>query len=386
VPLNEILSPVVRPETPLPGKIYRQIGVRWWGEGAYEREPVDGAATQYKSLFSVKTGDVIIDKIWARHGSVAVVQDSLDGCYGSNEFPMFVLERKRLEPRWFHWLTKTKGFWAKCDEKSRGTSGKNRIRPERFLEIEIPLPSLDEQRRIVARLDETSSKVEEVRSLRKEAIDKTEVLILSVLEALFPEDGSGRFKYRPIRDAIVEHKQGYYPGHRLLEGSVCFARISDITDDAYLDYNNMPRVAIDGRTLDAFRVNPGDFLFARTGGAGRFALARGQVGCVFASYLIRFRFKKEYDPEFLRHYFLSPRFQSEISSRIHGGVNQNIDAEDIKNVSVPVLSDIEQRRVIVYLDKLQGKWDTVKNLQHETEQQFKALLPAILSQKLHGIS
>jgi hypothetical protein len=60
----------------------------------------------------------------------------------------------------------------------------------------------------------------------------------------------GKFEYRPIRDEIVDHKEGYYPGHRLLDGDVYFARISDITDNAYLDCTNMPRVAVDDRTLE----------------------------------------------------------------------------------------------------------------------------------------
>jgi restriction endonuclease S subunit len=240
----------------------------------------------------------------------------------------------------------------------------------------VPLPSHDDQKRIVARLKEVSSKAEEARLLRKEIVAKTEGLIQSVLDALFPEDGS--VEYRPIREAIVEHKQGYYPSH------VYFARISDITDDAYLDYDQMPRVAVDDRTLETFRVKPNGFLFARTGGAGRFALATREVGCVFASYLIRFRFKEEYVPEFLRYYLLSPRFQNYISSRIHGGANQNIDAEDTKNAPVPKLSESEQRRMVVYLDNLQSKLGAMKYLQLKTEEQAGVLLPAILGQILQG--
>src|SRR3989338_7958499 len=151
MPLGAVADRVEGPETPLPGKVYRQIGVRLWGEGAYEREPIDGSQTRYKTLCRVQADDIVVNKIWARNGSVAVVPKVLAGFYGSNEFPSFAPIREKLEPRWVHWLTKTKGFWDQCDEKSRGTSGKNRIRPEKFLEVQIPLPPLPEQRRIVAR-------------------------------------------------------------------------------------------------------------------------------------------------------------------------------------------------------------------------------------------
>ena len=158
VPLGKVAKPVNRAEVPIAGTLYRQIGVKLWGVGAYERKPIDGAQTRYKTLSRADEDDIIVNKIWARNGSVAVVPKSLAGCYGSNEFPTFIPIREKLEPLWFHWYTKTKGFWEQCDEKSQGTSGKNRIRPERFLEIMIPLPSVSEQQRIVARIEELAGK------------------------------------------------------------------------------------------------------------------------------------------------------------------------------------------------------------------------------------
>ena len=182
VPLGDVASPAERPVTPVPGTIYRQIGVKWWGLGVYEREPIDGAATQYKTLYKFQPGDIIINKIWARHGSVAVVQDDLEGCYASGEFPMFTPGPGRLHPRWFHWFTKTRDCWQQCEEKSRGTSGKNRIRPEVFLEIRVPLPPLAEQRRIVAHIEQLAAKVQEARrAFEAESGEKISRLLMSLI-------------------------------------------------------------------------------------------------------------------------------------------------------------------------------------------------------------
>ena len=70
VELGEVANLVKRPVTPQPGTAYRQIGVRLWGQGAYERATVDGADTKYASLYEVREGDIIANKIWARNGSV----------------------------------------------------------------------------------------------------------------------------------------------------------------------------------------------------------------------------------------------------------------------------------------------------------------------------
>jgi len=35
-----------------------------WGQGAYERESIDGSQTKYKTLSRVESGDIIVNKIW----------------------------------------------------------------------------------------------------------------------------------------------------------------------------------------------------------------------------------------------------------------------------------------------------------------------------------
>lgn len=129
------------------------MGVRLWGEGAYERETIDGAETKYANFNRVESDDLVVNKIWARNGSIAIVTPELAGAYVSTEFPTFKLDRNRILPAWMRLLTKWREFWKECDEKAQGTSGKNRIKPRQFLSIEIPLPPLPEQHAIVARID-----------------------------------------------------------------------------------------------------------------------------------------------------------------------------------------------------------------------------------------
>jgi type I restriction enzyme S subunit len=68
VQLGDIAKPVSRTIPVVPGEAYRTIGVKWWGEGAYERETIDGSRTAAKTLSLVRQGDLIINKIWVRNG------------------------------------------------------------------------------------------------------------------------------------------------------------------------------------------------------------------------------------------------------------------------------------------------------------------------------
>ena len=178
VALSEIARLVTRPTKVVAGTNYRTIGVKWWGEGAYERETIDGSETAAKTLSIVREGDLIINKIWVRHGSTAVAASAVDGCAASGEFPTFELDAEKVLGRWIHWQTKTRLFWKKCSDLSRGTSGKNRIKPELFLTIKIPLPELEDQKRIVAILE----KLHEAKRLHMEINAEMDALLPSILD------------------------------------------------------------------------------------------------------------------------------------------------------------------------------------------------------------
>lgn len=182
VPLGEVATPVQRSVSVVPGQSYRTLGVKWWGAGAYERQTIDGSQTAVSTLNEVRENDLIINKIWVRHGSVAVVTPDVAGCVGSNEFPTFEFRPDRVLPRWLHWYSKTQDLWNKCDALSQGSSGKNRIRPERFLTIEVPLPPLDVQRRIVEKIERLAARISEAQSLRMSAIDGCDQLCRAILK------------------------------------------------------------------------------------------------------------------------------------------------------------------------------------------------------------
>lgn len=179
IALKEICTPAERYVTPTPGVVYRQLGVRLWGEGAYERERIDGASTKYARFNCIASDDLVVNKIWARNGAVAVATPDLADTYVSTEFPTFALDRKVIDPRWMRLVTKWQGFWSACDEMAQGTSGKNRIKPGQFLSVKIPLPSLDVQQAIVKRFDGLADRVRQV-EMNLNAVERdTELLLAS---------------------------------------------------------------------------------------------------------------------------------------------------------------------------------------------------------------
>ncbi|MEH1885381.1 restriction endonuclease subunit S [Nostoc sp.] len=386
VPLRDIALPVERPEIPILGKKYRQIGVKLWGEGGYERESIDGSQTQYKTLSRVEADDIIVNKIWARNGSVSVVSSTLAGCYASGEFPTFAPIREYLEPRWFYWLTKTKYFWEQCDEKSRGTSGKNRIRPERFLEIKIPLPPLEEQRRIVARLEELVGKFEEVRSLRQKALEESEALTKAAMRQIFkPHENYQEVSLESVCAAIIDnlHSNPVYSDN----GVPCI-RSSDVGWGAL--YLHTARCTSEEeykrRTVRGEPI-PNDIVLVREGGGtGKAAIVlEGQRFSLGQRLMMLRPDKNKVRPKFFLYQILSPSvYEDQIIPRCKGSASPHLNIGALRkfNFFLPPLP--KQHRIVNYLDELQTKVDTIKRQREKAMKELDALLPSILDKAFKG--
>ena len=383
--LADIVSPVSRPISVIAGAKYRTIGVKWWGEGAYERQTIDGSQTAAETLFLVRKDDLIINKIWVRHGSIAIASDAVDGCAASNEFPTFELDQALVLPRWLHWLSKTRPFWAKCDSLSRGTSGKNRIKPELFLSIEIPLPLVAEQRRIVARIEELAAKIEEARGLRRAAANEVRFLLYSSSQALL--DSLNDAEWRPLGE-LVTIQSGGTPSKSnpfFWNGSIPWISPKDMKSRSIDDSaDHISESAISGSA--AKLLNPGCVLIVVRGMilAHTVPVALLAVPATINQDIKALLPTEKVLPEFLCStlWALNKRLLGLVEKSSHD--TRRLETTKLIEFTIPVAPIEEQRRIVAYLDGLQAKVDALKKLQAETAAELDALLPSILDKAFKG--
>lgn len=153
-----------------------------------------------------------------------------------------------------------------------------------------------------------------------------------------------------LRRHVVEHRQGYYTTEDYVSDGIPLLRITDLQGQGKICIDKSPKVA-SVQELENYFLEEGDFVFARTGGAGTFGLVEALAEpVVFASYLIRFRFGKSISSNFLKHALQSKPLFTELTKNMHGGVNQNIHAEDIKNAVFAYPDVKEQEKISQYLE------------------------------------
>ena len=182
-----------------------------------------------------------------------------------------------------------------------------------------------------------------------------------------------------LRRLVTEHRQGYYTTDPYVQSGVKLLRITDLGESGEVNYDTCPRVE-DRSDVKEFILRNGDFVFARTGGAGSFGLI-GEISerVVYASYLIRFRFVSHALSRFMRFFFLSAGFKGGIQRNIHGGVNQNVHAQDIKNQCFTLPPSGEQTAIAEFLDRETGKIDELVAEQRRLMELLKEKRQAVIS-------
>ncbi|MCB1093508.1 MAG: restriction endonuclease subunit S, partial [Verrucomicrobiae bacterium] len=79
----------------------------------------------------------------------------------------------------------TRDFVDLCIRASEGTTNRVRLKEDRFLALEIPLPPLPEQRRIVAELDALQAEVDALKRLQSETAAELDALLPAILDRAF---------------------------------------------------------------------------------------------------------------------------------------------------------------------------------------------------------
>ena len=129
---------------------YKQITVKLYGKGAVLRKTILGKDIKTKSQFLAQSGQLIMSRIDARNGAFAIVPYDLDGAVVTQDFPLFDINRDVILPEFLAFLLRSKEFTYACQHASKGTTNRKRLKEELFLSEVLFLPSISEQKVIVA--------------------------------------------------------------------------------------------------------------------------------------------------------------------------------------------------------------------------------------------
>jgi type I restriction enzyme S subunit len=152
VPLGNVLRQDTQYVRALEPRQYLKLSVKLYGRGVVLDSSADGGTVKMQKHQFARPGQVILSEIWAKKGAIGIVPPEGDGALCTSHFFLFDIDEAKALPEFIGWLLRGNYFEPQLNIEARGTTGYAAIRPRQFLATSIPLPPLDEQCRIVARI------------------------------------------------------------------------------------------------------------------------------------------------------------------------------------------------------------------------------------------
>jgi type I restriction enzyme S subunit len=146
--LGQCLSQVARPVLVSDLDVVPFAGVRWYALGVYPRDVVRASEVKTSRLNKLETGDVTYNRMWATKAAFGVVHDDSNHCLVTNDFPVFITTAEVI-PEFIELVFQTDGFQRAASSLATGTTERRRLKENDFLTIQILVPSMQEQQRIV---------------------------------------------------------------------------------------------------------------------------------------------------------------------------------------------------------------------------------------------
>ncbi|MDG4791439.1 restriction endonuclease subunit S [Micromonospora sp. WMMD1102] len=242
----------------------------------------------------------------------------------------------------FHWLQMKRSY---LDSLGNGATFKE-ISKAVVSSVEIPLPPMEEQRRIVEVLD----RADKLRAMRRQALAHLDSLGQALFLSMFGEPRSNpkSWPMTPLRNLVSEFRYGT-SNKSGAQGRPAL-RIPNVVRGA-LDLSEIKLVEVSSSDFNRLRLAEGDLLFVRTNGnpdfVGRCAVfdphivehagfPTGQY--IYASYLIRTRLTTEFVlPIFVREFMGSTAGRAALRERCKTSAGQyNLNIQGLGSVLIPV--------------------------------------------------
>lgn len=355
--------------------VYKRVSVSTIGKGIAVRDTKLGKDIGTKKQYLVKKGQFLLSKIDARNGAFGVVPEEADGAIITGNFWAFDVDYNLLNPQYLVLVTQTKQFVGFAEKCSNGTTNRHYLQDDAFLQQSIPLPSLEEQERILADYNSSICKAEDKEKTIEEnkyKIDKFILETLGVKTVSHEEEKKNTSLLSFVKlssierwDCYNERKLFIYgteatPMFKLItekpmygapysskpfDNSVRYIRITDINEDGTL---NEDKVSADMYN-NTYLLKENDFLIARSGNTvGKTYLYKKSDGpAIFAGYLIKFVIDEEkIDPKYLLLYTKSSIYKDWIKNNMRISAQPNINSQQYLQSPIIVPSKKVQREIV----------------------------------------
>ena len=346
---------------------------------AFEQGVIDNYATTDKSLLC-NDGDLLIVCDGSRSGLTGI---AIKGVVGSTLSKIYA---DGLTTEYLRYFIQSKYLLLNTQKKGTGTPHLN---ANILKASKLVVPSISEQQRIVSRIEELFSSLDNA----VETLQKTKEQLTVYRQAVLKEAFEGDYKKVSLGDiSMVISGYAFKSKKYDPDGKYVVVKIGNVKERRFDFSRDLTRTnEVDDNILEKYLLQEGDCLITQTGSRGKrdygfVSMIGNQTNYLLNQRVAALRFNKDVAmPQFFQYYLSSPDYRDKFFSYETGNVGQgNVG---IKALSEPmvILPDIEEQKMIIQdIEARLSMCDSIEQTVNTALAQAEAMRQSILKEAFEG--
>ena len=354
-----------------------------------------------KGYCHFQNGDIGVAKISPCFENMkSCILNSLPNGVGTGTTELVILRSLGVYAPFYLYLFKSSWYISQGTKYFKGVVGQQRVNKAIFTELEVPLPSVAEQKKIVAEIKRWFALIdiiEQDKSNLQETIKqaKSRILDLAIYGKLVPQDPTDEpanellkrinpkaeitcdnqhYRNLPKGWAITtvkdmcENINGLWKGKKEPFVNVGVVRNANFTKDFKLDYSKIEYIDVEQRAFSQRHLINGDLIVEKSGGSDNYPVGRAilyegkDAAFSFSNFtmVLRIIHKNAISSKFLYYYLLAKYQKGEMrlmQTQTTGLHNLILDKYLSIPIFIPPMS--EQIRIIDKIEELFHYFDTI---------------------------
>lgn len=338
-------------------------------------------------------GDIILEKSGGgpkQPVGRVVLFDKGDGLFSFSNFTSAIRVKNpnELDFRFLH----KQLFWTYLSGVTEGmqshSTGIRNLDGKAYKAIQIAIPPLPEQQRIVAILDEAFEGIATAKANAEKNLQNARSLFEGHLQYVFTERDEGWVE-KTVEDVCIigdgNHSSNYPRKEELVEVGIPFIRATNLINGRVSGENMRFLSPEKHNQLKKGHLKTGDILLTNRGEIGKTAIVDKEYdNANLNSQIAWLRCREEIDNGFLFHALNSPMIQSHFQSAKNGAALQQFTIRQIKELIIPLPPKPQQKTIVTQLESLSSETKHLESLYLKKLTALDALKKSLLHQAFSG--
>lgn len=265
-----------------------------------------------------------------------------------------------------------------------------KLNQEKMRSIQIPVPPLPEQQRIVSILDEAFAAIAKAKANAEQNLRNARELFESYLQGVFEKKGEGWDETK--LGNIASFRNGMNFSKSGSGEKIKIVGVKDFKDNYWVPFDELDNVVLDGSLTEIDELKKDDIVAVRSNGnpllIGRTLIANDiEEKTSHSGFTIRIRLNSPniISPIYLCHYLKTQKTRKELVGKGIGIGIKSLNQGSLSSLTIPFPKKYDiQEEIILKIDALQNEVSELEEVYRKKIQNLEELRKSILQKAFSG--